>query len=336
MIIETDGDRRAPDTAWGEGAFVAAIERALLDRRVDVAVHSAKDVPTDEDPRLRIAAYLPRADPRDALVVRTDATERRLADLPPGCPRRDRQPAAHGVPARPASRISRSIRSTATSTRDCAGSMKVRPTRWCSPALGWTGWGSATGSPSGSNRRSCRRPRDRARSPIQIRHDDARMLALAAAIDDRRTRQAVEAERAFLTASGGGCRSPIGALATDHRRRARPAGRLRQPGRRPDRDRPPSRSGRVRRGTRPRARPRARRGGSRSSDCERRRTGRRALERSPRARHASGRPGGRARVGAARRGPRSHRGSGDRDRVRATARRPRRAPRDSSTRTAGW
>src|SRR5207244_11934325 len=49
---------------------------------------------------------------------------------------------------------------------------------------------------------------------IQIRRDDARMLALAAAIDDPRTRRAVEAERLFLTASGGGCRAPIGALAS--------------------------------------------------------------------------------------------------------------------------
>ena len=84
VIIETAGDRRAPDTAWGEGAFVAAIEQALLDVCVDIAVHSAKDVPTEEDPRLLIGAYLSRADPRDALVVRADSEGRRLADLPPG------------------------------------------------------------------------------------------------------------------------------------------------------------------------------------------------------------------------------------------------------------
>ena len=48
---------------------------------------------------------------------------------------------------------------------------------------------------------------------VQARSDDERMLAVAAAIDDRDTRLAVEAERAFLSASGGGCRAPIGALA---------------------------------------------------------------------------------------------------------------------------
>lgn len=76
VVIRTEGDRRSPDTVWGEGAFVAAIERALLAGRVNAAVHSAKDVPTNEDPRLRIAAYLPRADPRDALVVRANAKDR--------------------------------------------------------------------------------------------------------------------------------------------------------------------------------------------------------------------------------------------------------------------
>lgn len=67
--VETEGDRRAPDTAWGEGAFVKAIERALIAGRIDVAVHSAKDVPTDEDPRLSIVAYLVRGDARDTPIL---------------------------------------------------------------------------------------------------------------------------------------------------------------------------------------------------------------------------------------------------------------------------
>ena len=65
VVIETAGDRRAPDTAWGEGAFVAAIERALLDGRIDVAVHSAKDVPTDADPGLTLFTYTAEPGSRD-------------------------------------------------------------------------------------------------------------------------------------------------------------------------------------------------------------------------------------------------------------------------------
>ena len=72
VIVETEGDRRAPDTTWGEGAFVAAIERALLDGRVDIAVHSAKDMAATSPDGLTIAAALPREDPRDALVQRVD------------------------------------------------------------------------------------------------------------------------------------------------------------------------------------------------------------------------------------------------------------------------
>ena len=103
VVVETEGDRRAPDTVWGEGAFVADIERALLGRMVDVVVHSAKDVPTDEDPRLQVAAYLPRADPRDVLVVRADSPAQSLDELPAGArvgtdsPRRVGYPRCHGA-----------------------------------------------------------------------------------------------------------------------------------------------------------------------------------------------------------------------------------------------
>ena len=213
VIIETEGDRRAPDTAWGEGAFVAAIERALLAVDVDVAVHSAKDVPTDEDPRLHIGAYLPRADPRDALVVRADAKERRLDDLPPGSrvgtdsPRRTgfllaRRPdlAVHPLHGNVDTRLRRLDEGeTDALVLACAGLDRM-----------------------GLGGRIAERLEPEIIPPapgqgaiaVQIRQDDARMLALAAAIDVRSTRLAVEVERAFLSASGGGCRAPIGALAT--------------------------------------------------------------------------------------------------------------------------
>ena len=213
VVIETEGDRRAPDTAWGEGAFVAAIERALLDGRVDVAVHSAKDIPTEEDRRLRIGAYLPRADPRDALVVRNDAQVRSLADLPRGTrvgtdsPRRTgfllaQRPdlVVHPLHGNVDTRLRRlDAGETDALVLACAGLDRL-----------------------GLGGRIAERLEPEVVPPapgqgaiaIQIRRDDGRMLALAAAIDDRWTRQAVQAERAFLIASGGGCRAPIGALAT--------------------------------------------------------------------------------------------------------------------------
>ena len=209
--VTTEGDRRAPDTAWGEGAFVKSIEDALLDGRVDVAVHSAKDVPTDEDARLTIAAYLPRADARDALVT-ADAATRSLDELPrhasvgTDSPRRT----AFALARRPDLRVRPLHGNVDTRLRRldagevdalvlaCAGldrldradriAERVEPDRM-PPAPG------------------------QGALAVQVRRDDARTLAIAAALDDHATRIAVEAERDVLRAAGGGCRSPVGAYA---------------------------------------------------------------------------------------------------------------------------
>ena len=133
-IIRTEGDDRPVDTAWGEGAFVGRIVAALLDGRVDLAVHSAKDVPTAEPDRLVIAAYPPREDPRDALVCRVrghdagDPAARAPASAPTAR-------AAWRSCAR-SGRTSRSTRSTATWTRASPSWTAATPTRssWPSPA----------------------------------------------------------------------------------------------------------------------------------------------------------------------------------------------------------
>ena len=213
VVIETEGDRRAPDTAWGEGAFVAAIERALIDGSIHVAVHSAKDVPTVEDARLQIAAYLPRADPRDALIVRTDAPDRRLADLPPGArvgtdsPRRTgfllaQRPDldVHPLHGNVDTRLRRlDAGETDALVLACAGLDRIGLGDRIAERLDPEVVPPAPGQGA---------------IAVQVRSDDERTLALAAAIDDRPTRLAVEAERMFLRESGGGCRAPIGALAT--------------------------------------------------------------------------------------------------------------------------
>jgi hydroxymethylbilane synthase len=213
VVIETDGDRRAPDTAWGEGAFVAAIEQALLDGRVDVAVHSAKDVPTDEPPRLRIAGYLPRADARDALVVREDTTARSIDDLVSGSrvgtdsPRRTgflraRRPdlAFHPLHGNVDTRLRRlAAGETDALILACAGLDRLGLSDRISVRLEPDVVPPAPGQGA---------------IAIQIRSDDTWLDDVLAAIDDRPTRLAVEAERSFLHAMGGGCRAPIGALAT--------------------------------------------------------------------------------------------------------------------------
>jgi hydroxymethylbilane synthase len=213
VIIETEGDRRAPDTAWGEGAFVAAIERALHDGAVDIAVHSAKDVPTDQDPWFRIAAYLSRADPRDALVVRIGARERRLADLPSGSRVGTDSPRRAGfLLARRPDLIVRSVH----------GNVDTRLRRLDAGETDVLVLACAGLDRMGLGDRVAERLEPEIVPPapgqgaiaVEVRCDDERMHAVVGGIDDLDTRVAVEAERAFLSASGGGCRAPIGALAT--------------------------------------------------------------------------------------------------------------------------
>jgi hydroxymethylbilane synthase len=82
--ITTTGDVRTDVPLWavrGRAFFTKEIDRALLEGRIDVAVHSLKDLPTAMEPGLALAAVLMREDPRDALVSRTGAP---LSQLPHG------------------------------------------------------------------------------------------------------------------------------------------------------------------------------------------------------------------------------------------------------------
>src|ERR1700738_2767621 len=80
--IVTEGDIRPIDMSPGVGVFVAAIARALVFEEIDLAVHSAKDLPLEEEAELVIGAYPERADPRDALVSRDPGAT--LDSLPAG------------------------------------------------------------------------------------------------------------------------------------------------------------------------------------------------------------------------------------------------------------
>src|ERR1051326_4753455 len=85
-IIKTTGDVK-PDplsVIGGKGVFTKELEEALLDRRIDIAVHSLKDLPTIVPDRLAISAICEREDPRDALVLRAGSNIGSLRELAPG------------------------------------------------------------------------------------------------------------------------------------------------------------------------------------------------------------------------------------------------------------
>ncbi|MEO5964703.1 MAG: hydroxymethylbilane synthase, partial [Candidatus Limnocylindrales bacterium] len=210
LIIRTEGDDRPVDTAWAEGAFVGRIVGALLNGDVDLAVHSAKDVPTDEHPRLVIAAYPPREDPRDALVCRDRGTT--LATLPHGArvgtdsPRRVAflralRPDLHVHPlhGNVDTRLAKLDRGDSDAlVLAVAGLTRLGLADRIDDILPSASVASAPGQGS---------------LALQVRNDDAEAIAAVGLLDDPATRVAVQAERALLNGTGGGCRSPIGALA---------------------------------------------------------------------------------------------------------------------------
>jgi len=94
LPVVTTGDRQAEwslEKMGGKGLFTSELEQALLRGEADLAVHSAKDLPGENSPDVIVAGYLPRADPRDVLVLRAGVTH--PAKLATGSPRRRLQAA---------------------------------------------------------------------------------------------------------------------------------------------------------------------------------------------------------------------------------------------------
>ncbi len=92
VTMKTTGDKildRTLDKVGGKGLFVKELDAALLEKRVDVTVHSGKDLPMDIDPKLPLTAFSRRADPRDVLVLPEGVTELDRG-LPIGCASRRR------------------------------------------------------------------------------------------------------------------------------------------------------------------------------------------------------------------------------------------------------
>jgi len=213
--IRTSGDLQAERPLWqvrGQAFFTREIDRALLDEEVDVAVHSLKDLPTQLDAGLELAALLPRADPRDALVSRCGAA---LAALPAGA------------------RIGTSSlrrRAFLARLRPDAALLELRgnvPTRLerlqrgeydaiVLAAAGLVRLGLEQHVSEYLPAESFLPAVSQGVIGVCARSGDEATLRWLAVLDARDARLAASAERALLKCLEGGCQVPLGALATVH------------------------------------------------------------------------------------------------------------------------
>lgn len=210
VIVATEGDERQAGVEIGEGIFVGALERELATGLIDLAVHSAKDLPLKETPGLEIAAYPERADPRDALV--TSGRTGSLETLPKGARVGTDSPRRRGflLAIRPDLDV-RPVRGNVDTRLRRLDAGEFDGLVVAAAGLDRLGQGDRIGHRFSSHEVPPA-PAQGALA-VQCRRGDAPVLALTALLDDQDARLAVEAERALLAATGGDCRSPVGALA---------------------------------------------------------------------------------------------------------------------------
>ena len=209
VLISTTGDRDQTSdlhTIGGQGVFTKEVQQAVLDGRADIAVHSAKDLPTETPAGLLLATVPERGDPRDALAgVAFD-------DLSPGAcigtgsVRRRAQLAA----ARPDLSFGplRGNIETRLRKRDELGYDAVVVALAALQRLGLAAQAGTVLDPSVVMPQVAQ-----GALAVECRADDRRTLARLRAIDDVAAHRTVDTERAFLAELGGGCDLPCGALA---------------------------------------------------------------------------------------------------------------------------
>ncbi|MDP2907698.1 MAG: hydroxymethylbilane synthase [Nanoarchaeota archaeon] len=216
QIIQTSGDRFT-EQPLGEqnpvGFFTKEIQEALLARRIDVAVHSLKDLPTLEPPGLALAAMMKRDDPGDLLLVRPVSHD-------PG----------NEIPLKTGSVVGASSRRRQAMLQLLRPDIVPRPIRGNMPTrvdkVRRGDFDAVIISRAGMERLAfdvkpllpfdlnpCRWPGapGQAIIAIEVRVDDGKAFGRAAVMDDKDTHTRAQAERSLLAAFGGGCHAPFGA-----------------------------------------------------------------------------------------------------------------------------
>jgi hydroxymethylbilane synthase len=201
-------DKPLPEIG-GKGLFTAELEAALRDGRIDLAVHSLKDLPTEDTPGLTIGAICQRADVRDVLIA---ANGNSLANLPAGAVvgtsslRRKAQLLAYrpDLTVRPIrGNVGTRVGKVEKGGYDAvilaaAGISRLGMDNMVSDWLPFEVMLPAPGQGA---------------LAVQCREDDEKTKNLLAAINESAVRSCVTAERTFLSALGGGCSLPVGAHA---------------------------------------------------------------------------------------------------------------------------
>ncbi|MBI2831586.1 MAG: hydroxymethylbilane synthase [Chloroflexi bacterium] len=210
IVTEGDRNRSIPLEQVGSiGIFVKELEEALLDGRIDIAVHSLKDVPTEISPGLCLMASLERQDPRDVLISRGGNLDQLATGSRIGTDslRRSAQ-LAHYRPDLQAC----SIRGNVDTRIRKVASGEFDGVMLAAAAMHRLGW---------NDKITQYLPLEhflpavgQAALVIEGRLNDSKVTEVVSPLNHLPTWKSVLAERAFLLTLGGGCRAPIGALGT--------------------------------------------------------------------------------------------------------------------------
>lgn len=218
VVVETQGDRESRPFAQmqGQGFFTKAVQDAVLSGEADLAVHSYKDLPSARPEELVIAAVPPREDPREVLLVRTEA----LDETAPGLPVRSGALAGTSAARRQAQL--RQLRPD-LSLKELRGNVptrvdKLRRGEYDAILLAYAGLRRLELDLSGLYTLVLA-PTVMVPAPAQgalaleCRSDDHWLKALLQPLDDPMARRAVAAERGLMQRLAGGCQLALGALA---------------------------------------------------------------------------------------------------------------------------